>query len=257
MSMCIVKEILHYCHIKPKGCSKMGERTIDFYDLTFVLEGSMTYIVNNKRYILNSNDAIFLPPKTCRLREQGNSYVNYASFNFQLSAEANLSFDIFMQKCLTSNLKRLLSLYQEAHISDSPNSRAKCECLLNYILFELSDAVAENSRNAHVAKMLEYVNIHITDKITLKNISDYMHLSKEYCSYLFKKETKNTLINYINEKKMSVAKELIIDKAMPLIDICYYLGYNNYNYFSRMFKKYTGIPPTSFLFLEGGDISQF
>lgn len=246
MSKCIVGDILHYCHVKPKGCSKIKEHVIDYYDLTFVLEGSMTYIVDSKRYVLHSNDAIFLPPKTLREREKGDIYVDYASFNFQLLPQSALLFNTFMPKCVTVNIKRLLSLYKEAHISDLPNSRAKCECLLNYILFELTDSVATSSRNAHVIKMLEYIGKHQTDKITLQDISAYTNLSKEYCSYLFKEDTKKTLVNYINEQKISVAKALMANNEMPLIDICHYLGYDNYNYFSRLFKKHVGIPPTAF-----------
>lgn len=241
-----ISDILHYCHVKPKGCSKIGQHTIDYYDLTIVLEGSMVYIINKKRYILHSNDAIFLPPQTLREREQGDTVVDYVSFNFTLAEGIYYPFDTFLHKCLTVNIRRLLSLYKEAHMSDLPNSKAKCECLLNYILLELSDTVAANSRNTHVNKMLEYINTHETHKITLNDIGDYTHLSKEYCSYIFKREMNKTLVHYINEKKISIAKSLIANRDMPLIDICYYLGYDNYNYFSKLFKKLVGVSPSSF-----------
>lgn len=238
--------IYRFYHVKRKGCSEIKENLIGFYDLTFVLEGCLVYIIDKKRYVLQSDDAIFLPPKSLRARESGDSYVNYVSLNFQFSTESPPPFDIFLPKCLTVNVKRLLSLYQETHLSDLPNSRAKCVCLLNYILYELSDAIETNSRNPHVSKMLEYIKKHKTDKITLKDISAYTNLSKEYCSHLFKEETAKTLIHYINEQKISVAKALIANNEMSLVDICYYLGYDNYNYFSRLFKKHVGVPPTEF-----------
>ena len=70
-----------------------------------------------------------------------------------------------------------------------------------------------------------------------------MNLSREYTSYIFKKEMGNTLTAYVNERKLLLAKELITDGAMNLTDIASYLGYENYNYFSRSFIKYLDITP--------------
>ena len=70
-----------------------------------------------------------------------------------------------------------------------------------------------------------------------------MNLSREYTSYIFKKEMDKTLTAYVNERKLLLAKELIIDGAMTLTDIASYLGYENYNYFSRIFKQNLGITP--------------
>ena len=59
-----------------------------------------------------------------------------------------------------------------------------------------------------------------------------------YVSYIFKKETGKTLTNYINEQKMIVAKELIVNSDVPLVEISQILSFDNYNYFSRLFKKH-------------------
>ena len=52
-----------------------------------------------------------------------------------------------------------------------------------------------------------------------------------------------SLIYYINERKMRIAKDLLINNEMSLREISAQLGYENYNYFSRLFKKYFGVPP--------------
>ena len=54
-----------------------------------------------------------------------------------------------------------------------------------------------------------------------------------------------TLTDYVNERKMLLAKELILNGEMSLTDISTYLGFDNYNYFSRLFKQYLGITPIS------------
>jgi len=71
-------------------------------------------------------------------------------------------------------------------------------------------------------------------------------LSKEYTSYIFKKEIGKTLTDYVNERKMLLAQELIRNGEMSLTDIAVYLGFENYNYFSRLFKRYVEISPLMF-----------
>ena len=82
--------------------------------------------------------------------------------------------------------------------------------------------------------------------MSLQSISREIGLTKEYTANIFKKETKITLTNYINERKMLLAKELILRNEMSLGDLSAYLGYDNYNYFSRLFKRHFGITPTNF-----------
>ena len=53
------------------------------------------------------------------------------------------------------------------------------------------------------------------------------------------------LTEYVNERKMLLAKEFILNREMSLADISTYLGYDNYNYFSRLFKQYLGVTPIS------------
>ena len=45
-------------------------------------------------------------------------------------------------------------------------------------------------------------------------------------------------MNYINEQKMMIAKDLVINSGMALVEIAQSLGFNNYNYFSRLFRKH-------------------
>lgn len=243
MENSLVSELLHYCNIRVNGCNKMTSITIDYYDFTFVVDGSMTYIVNGKRYELRKNDAVFLPPQTVRAREAGTVPVKYVSFNFRTYPGTVFPFDVFMSKCITENMKTLISVFPESHLIEQYHSREKCVCMLQYLLFELLDAVTLVSSNPHILKMLKFIDERPHELISLEDISRYTNLSKEYCSYLFQKEMHKSLIYYINERKMRIAKDLLINNEMSLREISAHLGYENYNYFSRLFKKYFGVPP--------------
>jgi len=68
-------------------------------------------------------------------------------------------------------------------------------------------------------------------------------LTKEYTAYLFKKEIGKTIIDYINERKMVIAKNMIDSGQAYLKDVALSLGFENYSYFSKLFKKYYDTTP--------------
>ena len=70
-----------------------------------------------------------------------------------------------------------------------------------------------------------------------------MNLSKEYISYIFKKETGKTVTEYTNERKLFIAKKMILETSYPLTYISERVGYENYSYFSRLFKNKFGVSP--------------
>lgn len=239
----IVSEIIHYCNVSVDFCIEMPAQTISFYDFTFVLKGKMTYYVNGQKIILEKDDAIFLPPGAVRRREKGKSPLHYVSFNFLLNPGITLSFDTHMKKCITYDIKKLISVYPFSHLSTWFYSKEKCQNILNCILLELIDIQDLNCKNNHVISILKYINEHITEKISLKDIASHLYLSKEYTSYIFKKETGRQLMNYINEQKSLLAKSLILNDRIPPSAVWQQLGFESYDYFSKIFKKYIGTSP--------------
>lgn len=243
MQYYLVEDISHYCNVILKKCAPITERPIPYYDFSFVLEGSTTYYADGVKYILQKNDAIFLKPGTIRSREAGDAPLHFVSFNFTAPKDVDFSFPAYMQGCITSDIRKLVSLYPSSHLSSFYHAKEKCVNMLNYILFELLDASELKYDNEHVMKILYYIEEHITEDLTLQTISKVVNLSREYTSYIFKKETGKTLTAYVNERKLLLAKELILRGEMSLVDISRYLGYDNYNYFSRMFKRYLETTP--------------
>ena len=246
MKKYFVSKVRHFCNISVDKCCAMKERTIDFYDLTFVLGGNMTYIIEGKTITLKKNDAIFLKPGCVNSRLDGAEHCEYVSFNFYLLPDVKLDFETFIPGCISRDIKTLLSAFPQSHISPYYHSEEKLANMLNYILLELSDIVSIRSSNEHIHKILNYIELHIRDKMSLESISKNINLSKEYTATIFKKETGKTLVNYINERKMMLAKELIISNEMSLVDVSNHLGYDNYNYFSRLFKKHFDVTPVYF-----------
>jgi AraC-like DNA-binding protein len=243
MNNYLVQDIIYFCNISKNGTHRLWIETIPYYDLTIVSKGELHYTANGKPLILRKNDVMLLPPGTVRTREIQAEYVKYVSFNFSTLDGVSLPFEQYMPNSVTDKTRKILSLIPEKSISPNYHAKATHINLLNCILFELLDAVTFKSSNDHVHNIIKYIEENITQGLTLQSISKEIGLTKEYTAYIFKKETGRTVTEYINERKMFLAKELISHGEMSLSELSSYLGYKNYTYFSRLFKRHFNVSP--------------
>ena len=104
-----------------------------------------------------------------------------------------------------------------------------------------------NNFGSIISKAKQYIADNYADsKIALESVADHVLTSPCYFSYLFKKETGSTYIDYITELRINRAKELLADLSLKTYEICYLIGYDNPTYFSTLFKKRTGLTPTEY-----------
>lgn len=80
----------------------------------------------------------------------------------------------------------------------------------------------------------------------MKDVADYVHLSPEYFTKMFKKEVGQNIKNYILQVKVDVAKDLLGNPNIPISKIALDLGYSNFSHFTQMFKKFESITPTDY-----------
>jgi two-component system response regulator YesN len=83
-------------------------------------------------------------------------------------------------------------------------------------------------------------------ELSMEQAADYVNLNPFYFSKLFKKHVGETFIDYLTRLRIDKAKDLIGREELSLKEVCYEVGYNDPNYFSRVFKKVTGISPSEY-----------
>ncbi len=242
--MDFVSELVHYGKVYTKKSMELLPTKIEFNELTLVLSGRLEYIINGTEYVLHENDMIFLPIGTLRQRRSLSVPTQYVSFNFLSKISDKLDFDIFMQGAVSKDIRGILSVFSQEKLSLLYHSKEKATCVLNYILYELLDNKSLGSNNYHITKALGYIHENIKSPITLDTLSRHLHLSREYTATLFKKELGKTVSEYVNEKKMQIAKNMINEGVWELREIAEQLGYENYGYFSRLFKRQFNILPS-------------
>ena len=104
----------------------------------------------------------------------------------------------------------------------------------------------ERKQSHKIEEILRYVQQRYNTDISLDEISDQVALNKSYVSYLFKKKTNSTLIEYVIKLRIEKAQELLRDTNLKIYEIAHMVGYSDFKYFNRVFKKITSITPTEY-----------
>ena len=87
---------------------------------------------------------------------------------------------------------------------------------------------------------------HITEKYTPTNLAEDMYVTLEHLSRSFKKELGITITDYINKSKILEAEKLLTLNDYSISHVSDTLGYTNYSYFTKTFKKYNGLSPSKY-----------
>ncbi|WP_339204174.1 response regulator [Paenibacillus sp. FSL K6-3182] len=104
----------------------------------------------------------------------------------------------------------------------------------------------DDDMNPIIKRILDYVDRHYMENISLKTISNAFNVNAAYMGQQFIKAMNDTFSNYLNIKRIEKAKELIMTTDLHLQEIAIRVGYHNQSYFNNMFKKHTGGYPTKY-----------
>ncbi len=106
----------------------------------------------------------------------------------------------------------------------------------------------EDEYNKNIIKnVLDYIETHYYEKLTLDTIAHTAHLSKRQFTRIFKKVTGITFVEYLNNIRIKKAQEMLSTSNNEIIYVCFETGFNDLSYFYRLFKKYTGLTPKEYL----------
>lgn len=146
-------------------------------------------------------------------------------------------------KSISSNQVPHFLMWASAQIRTLSQYKHWAENLVSTVM----DAVfATKEMDGVVQKSIQYMKQNVEEDISREDVAAFVSLNPAYLSRLFKKETGQTLIDYLIETKMNRAKQLLDSTRMTVSAIAQQVGYCNFSHFTKMFKKQFSVNPQEY-----------
>lgn len=240
----MIEDIFYYTHNKHGVQRNIDRHQIKFHELTFLLDGKMTYYVNDERFDMTSGDIIYLPAGSMRQRDVGNGMNDYVSINFHSMDRLTLKY--LSHDDINEEVMFLLDYLDKVYASPTAINPKKLVHILEALVLQISDNAMSGVRPPLATEIANYLSRHYSEKITLDDISQETYFSVAYCESEFRKAFGKSIIHYLIDLRISEAKNLLMETSMPCSVIAEMVGFDDANYFSRVFKKRIGFSPLQY-----------
>lgn len=253
----------------------------DFWELLYVDKGTVSVRSDDDWLTLNTGDIIFHKPNEFHaIQSIGKSSPNLIAISFTSSSPAidffkNKSFTLMQEervlismiideaKAAFSTPLHIPSVEQVLIKPEAPFASQQLIVLYlelflitvhrkHYDNVEEHTLVRRNSPEKESAKLtllqqiLQYMEYHICEQLSVSDICDAFSISRSALQALFHEKEGCGAIDYFNHMKIQRAKDIIRDGTMNFTEIAYFLSYSSLPYFSKQFKKATGMSPLEY-----------
>ena len=223
------------------------------YEMISVLEGDVTIMLEGRDYRLTAKQTAILPPlvyHTVRANKKGR--YSRVTVLFDIEAVSEVLRERFEKRKKeavifyshgTEELKKLCLSGDHGYYL--PLAKA----LMTVFFYEYANTKgtgASANVNEDLREMLEYIDEHLCERITLEDIALHTARSRSSVSHLFAEKMGITPKQYILQKKMALASKLIGAGTPPTVAAAR-IGYDNYSDFYRIYRKQTGRSPSEAL----------
>ena len=255
-------------HLKNAQKEKIDYHYHEFYKLLFLISGTGNYFVEGKRYLLKSGDIVLIG-KHCVHRPEFESEAPYERVIFYISPdwleESSMS-DCDFAKIFSGkhghvlrpdeHTKKLLAsqmaALDEEVVADRYGKKIVSRSMLLRLIVELERGFryGNGKKLSHVVpesrqmqEMVKYLDSHLTEDISIEELSERFYLSRFHMMRRFKEETGMTIHSYLSERRLFLAREMI-SQGQSSTDACFASGFRSYASFARAYGKLFGMTPT-------------
>lgn len=254
---------IHYIEFSKDFCFSGGRH--EYWDMVYVDKGIISCKSDKSRFVLRSGEMSFHKPgEQISLMGDNNTAPNVSIMTFACKSRMmqKLEGKIFR---LDREQKNLLSmLFEEGLFCNKADAKEKVPLgsgqmtknLLEVFLIKMcrsTDVIAKQMRRSHfidevgaphnIRDILAYLHENVYGKITVGDIARRVGKSESTVKQLFLQYRPNGIINYYNSLKIGEAKKLIREEGHNMAQISDMLGFDNPQYFSKCFKKFTKMTP--------------
>lgn len=152
-----------------------------------------------------------------------------------LNNDAHDSFNAFNE--ITTNFMKKINT-----ITNMPNLYTYFIDQILWILHTFNPLDQQRTLSV-IEQLCQYIHAHYQEELTLKYLADEIHMNSQYISKLFKEEKGTTFSDYLTDVRINKSKTLLTKTQQTIQEISLSVGYNDPNYFTRVFKKHEFITP--------------
>lgn len=259
-------------HIKDTAHKEYNYHYHDFHKILILLSGDVTYCIEGRTYDLRPNDIVLVNSgevhkpiiRSDAPYERIIIYVSPDYLSEYRDAENDLSLCLRQAMAEQSHVLRLQSsmngklgstireLDRSLEDEDYANELYHRILFLEFMihlnraaLHNHVEFIGDSASNDKILAVLDYLNEHLTEDISIDELSSRFFLSRYYLMHTFKEQTGYTIGSYLSTKRLFLARDLIA-KGTPITDVCYACGFHNYSTFSRAYKKSFGESPRDY-----------
>ena len=230
------------------------------YEILHVISGNGSMIIKNHIYPI-TDGVIFLIPKMDihSAVPDGGEYVRsilnisdtYMDKLACITGKACID-AIFARECILpceEDSNEIISIFESmSKIKRSDSSPLKMLYYISKLFFVLSESGMPHvpPLQSRISGALHYINENLEFPMTLDDICAYVHLSKYHFCRLFAADIGMTPFEYINGRRISMAKKYLLFTDMPVSEIAVKTGFSSFSAFSNYFRKKEGISPSGF-----------
>lgn len=149
---------------------------------------------------------------------------------------------------LANSLNRLISIsMEEGTMKDALADLALKTLLVRVVQTQQLSILEHNAVSDHrLASVIQYIREHLTQPINVEKLCKKALMSKTVFFRVFRETFGISPVEYITRERIKLARQLLTDPSLSITEVCYQSGFNNVNYFTRLFKRMEGVPPSVF-----------
>jgi len=234
------------------------KQTIDFHDLTFVVEGKSNYYVNGVKHTVEAGDVVYIPVGSVREAHtfKENPAHSYA-FNFKWLPNENtepLPLQTVTKNVITNELIGYFKQFTHVWMSRQPGYLMQARALFMLILHRLLSNIRRDSARAdqRVNQVLVYVAEHYAEELDLAGMAEIVGLHPVYLGKLFKKNMGYSFKEHLNMIRINHAEMLLSTGGFSVTQVAERCGFRDISYFSNVFKSVKGYPPSTVFKCQSG-----
>lgn len=142
--------------------------------------------------------------------------------------------------------KRFKSIF-DAFLQEDEYLSEELSCLLERLFVEIARGIKnKKSEKTPLSKSVRYINEYYTSEIRTTNLAKMENMCMTAYNKAFKNQFGKSPVNYIISLRMQLAMELLETSDISIKEISFMCGYDDFNYFTRLFKQYVGKTPSEY-----------